>query len=185
MPARYQEIRSECIFISWFMTSPRSSRRWEVWRSWSEHWKSHSVSMLCGPISVLVIRPSYLLQIISHAKNHVFEFCRSPGASQMITHECKEEKNALKESTVPAKTESVVLLPSRTGRSVIVAMTFAQSAILHKGGSSLVSATSRNRVSSPTCFPMLVRPRASRCLWTALTIQFILGSRRICGTKST
>ena len=30
-----------------------------------------------------------------------------------------------------------------------------------------------------TCLPALVRPRASRRLWTGLTIQLILGSRRI------
>jgi hypothetical protein len=35
-----------------------------------------------------------------------------------------------------------------------------------------------------TCLPMLVRPRASRRLWTGLTIQLILGSRRICKRRS-
>ncbi len=84
----------------------------------------------------------------------------------------------IKKSAVSAKAESVVLLPGRAGRRVVVTIALAQSTILDDWKIELQTFT---RVVSPrTCFPMLVSPRASRRLCTGLAIQLILGSRRIC-----
>jgi hypothetical protein len=64
-------------------------------------------------------------------------------------------------------------------------MTFAQTTILSKLYELFTFVPSNVQ---RTCFPMLVRPRASRRLCTGFTIQLILGSRRIwnqigCETK--
>ena len=84
----------------------------------------------------------------------------------------------MKKSSVSAKTESVVLLPGRAGRRVVVTMALAQSTILDDRKIELQTFT--KVVLPQTCFPMLVSPRASRRLCTGLAIQLILGSRRIC-----
>lgn len=78
-------------------------------------------------------------------------------------------------STVPAQAESVVPLPCRHTRRVVVPVAFPDAPVLAK------SFESRNTslLLKHTCFPMLVRPRASRLLCTGLAIQLIRASRRI------
>lgn len=69
-----------------------------------------------------------------------------------------------------------MFFPGGASRGVIVTMTFAQATILWSVSTKIPS---EFMYDVRTCFPMLVSPRASLRLWTGLTIQFILGSRRI------
>ena len=79
-------------------------------------------------------------------------------------------------STIAAQAECIVFLPGRASRCMIVTMAFAQTTVLCK---SFVRKPRHINLIIPTCFPMLVSPRASRRLCTGLTIQLIRASRRI------
>jgi hypothetical protein len=67
-----------------------------------------------------------------------------------------------------------VLLPGRASGSVVVTMALAQSPVLRQTSAKKLVNTSDGQ----TCFPTLVRPRASRRLCTGLVIQLMRGSRR-------
>jgi hypothetical protein len=78
-------------------------------------------------------------------------------------------------SSVAAQAERVVPFPCRHTRRVVVSVAFADPAVLTKS----FECRSNISITKHTCFPTLVRPRASRLLCTGLAIQLIRASRRI------
>lgn len=70
-------------------------------------------------------------------------------------------------------------LPGGPTRSVVVAVTLAETTIL-RIEKSFSTCLAMHMCRMVTCLPTEVRPRDSRCLCTGFVIQLILGSRRIC-----